>query len=76
MSHYFAGGVPSSQVTTLLSFVFINLMELEIIVFVVSAPFPNHLPNGQIKKHTLLYLFISLIKVEHPLKTSNERTHM
>ena len=30
----------------------------------------------QIKEHTLLYLFISLIEVEHPLKTSNKRTHV
>ena len=28
------------------------------------------------KEHTLLYLFISLIELEHPLKTSNERTHI
>ena len=25
------------------------------------------------KEHTLLYLFISLIDVEHPLKTSNKK---
>ena len=30
----------------------------------------------QIKEHTLLYLFISLIDVVHPLKTSSKRTHI
>ena len=29
----------------------------------------------QIKEQTLLYLSISLIEVEHPLKTTNKKTH-
>ena len=29
-----------------------------------------------IKEHTLLYLLINLMEVEHPLKTSNKRTHV
>ena len=28
------------------------------------------------EEHTLLDLFISLIDAEHPLKTSNNRTHV
>ena len=31
--------------------------------------------KSQIKEHTVLYLFISLPEVEHPLKRPNERTH-
>ena len=30
----------------------------------------------QIKEQTLLYVSISLIEVEHPLKTSNKRKHV
>ena len=28
------------------------------------------------EEHTLLYLFITLIDAEHPLKISNKRTHV
>ena len=34
----------------------------------------TYIKKHQIKGHTLLYLFISLIEVEHTLKTSNKKT--
>ena len=36
----------------------------------------EHPLKHQIKEHTMLYLFISVIEVEHSLKSSNIRTHV
>ena len=45
-------------------------------VFVMIEKKRISIKKHQIREHTLLYLFSSLIEVEHPLKTSNKKTHV
>ena len=42
--------------------------------FVMIEKKRTSIKKHQIKEHTLLYLFSSLIEVDHPLKTSNKKT--
>ena len=42
-------------------------------IYLIKLEHPLKHPT---KEHTLLYLLINLMEVEHPLKTSNKRTHV
>ena len=52
------------------------LIALLVDVFCYDRKKRISIKKHQIKEHTLLYLFSSLIEVEHPLKTSNKKTHV
>ena len=62
---------------SLVGLVPIGLVEMEIMEFVVSVPIPIPITMLRFQCRGLqMALFISLIKVEHPLKTSNKKAHV